>query len=57
MTAREASTYARLDAVTLRRAVRRGQLRAWLVNGGSRIRYRAEDVDAYLTSHAAKGRE
>lgn len=31
--------------VTLRRAVQRGDLQAFRVNGGKRVRYRAEDVD------------
>lgn len=43
-----ASAYTSLDEQTLRRAVRAGKLTAFAVNGGTRIRYRRDDLDAYL---------
>jgi excisionase family DNA binding protein len=46
-----AAQYCQVDVVTLRRAVQRGDLKAFKVNGGTRIRYRAVDLDAWLESH------
>lgn len=45
-----AAAYAKVDVVTLRRAVQRGVLQAFRINGGTRVRYRAVDLDAWLTS-------
>jgi excisionase family DNA binding protein len=50
LTPREAAAYARCDVVTLRRAVRRGALQAFRVNGGRRVRFRVEDLDRWLSS-------
>ena len=46
-----AAAYCKVDVVTLRRAVQRGALRAFKVNGGTRVRYRAVDLDAWLQAH------
>jgi excisionase family DNA binding protein len=51
---KQAATYASLSEVTLRRAVQRGELRAYRVNGGHRVRYRAVDLDAWLSAHPIK---
>ena len=45
-----AAAYVKLDEVTLRRAVQAGKLLAFRVNGGKRVRYRAEDLDRWLAS-------
>jgi excisionase family DNA binding protein len=52
---REAAAYARCNVVTLRRAVRRGLLRAYRVNGGHKVRYRAQDLDRWLESSPVIG--
>jgi excisionase family DNA binding protein len=54
LTPKQASAYAKVDAVTLRRAAQRGALIAFRVNGGARMRYRAQDLDAYLSAHPVK---
>ncbi|HEY7500235.1 MAG TPA: helix-turn-helix domain-containing protein [Vicinamibacterales bacterium] len=46
----EAASYARVNVVTLRRAVRAGQLRAFRVNAGRNLRFRRSDLDAWLAS-------
>ena len=46
---KEAASHAKVDAVTLRRAVKAGRLSAYRVNCGRRVRYRQEDVDRWLT--------
>lgn len=56
LTPRQAAQYAQVDPVTLRRAVQRGVLAAYVVNGGTRIRYRTVDLDAWLTSTPAQRR-
>lgn len=48
LTPKLAAAYAKVDEVTLRRAVQRGALRAFRVNGGRRVRYRVEDLDTWL---------
>lgn len=48
LTPKLAASYAKVDEVTLRRAVRRGNLPAFRVNGGARVRYRAVDLDRWL---------
>ena len=50
LTPKQASAYAKVDVVTLRRAVQRRALSAFRVNGGCRVRYRAADIDAWLSS-------
>jgi len=51
LTPQQASAYAKCDVVTLRRAVQRGLLPAYRVNGGRRVRYRAEDLDQWLYAY------
>ncbi len=50
LTAKEAAQYARVDPVTLRRAVKAGRLQAFRVNGGTRVRFRAADIDHWLAA-------
>lgn len=42
LTAAEAAAYAKVNAVTLRRAVKAGYLPAFRVNGGRHVRFRIE---------------
>jgi len=49
LTPHEAADYARVNPVTLRRAVQAGRLPAFRVNAGTRVRYRQEDVDRWLS--------
>jgi excisionase family DNA binding protein len=49
LTPREASDYARVNPITLKRAVQAGTLQAFRVNGGRLLRYRREDLDAWLS--------
>ncbi|HKW00711.1 MAG TPA: helix-turn-helix domain-containing protein [Vicinamibacterales bacterium] len=51
LTPREAAQYARLNEVTLRRAVKSGDLTAFRVNGKRQVRFRAVDLDAWLAKH------
>jgi excisionase family DNA binding protein len=48
LTPQQAAAYCKCDVVTLRRAVQNGLLLAYRVNGGRRVRYRADDLDAWL---------
>jgi excisionase family DNA binding protein len=57
LTAREAGEYARVSTATLRRAVRKGLLRAFRVNNGFRVRFRAEDLDAWLAANPVQSQE
>jgi excisionase family DNA binding protein len=57
LTAREAGEYARVSTATLRRAVRRGALRAFRVNNGFRVRFRAEDLDSWLAANPVPQQE
>lgn len=50
LTPKEAEAYAKCDVATLRRAVKAGRLQAFRVNGGARVRFRAEDIDQWLAS-------
>jgi excisionase family DNA binding protein len=54
LTPREAAAYAKCDIVTLRRAVQRGALQAYRLNGGHRVRFRVVDVDAWMTAAPAQ---
>jgi excisionase family DNA binding protein len=47
---REAAEYCRVDVVTLRRAVQRGRLQSFRIDGGRHVRFRVEDLDAWLSS-------
>jgi excisionase family DNA binding protein len=49
LTPREASDYARVNPITLKRAVKAGTLQAFRVNSGRLLRYRREDLDAWLS--------
>lgn len=51
LTQQQAAEYAKCDPVTLRRAVQRGLLIAYRINGGRRVRYRAEDIDQWLYAY------
>jgi excisionase family DNA binding protein len=51
LTPQQAAEYAKCDPVTLRRAVQRGLLIAYRINGGRRVRYRAEDLDQWLYAY------
>ena len=50
LTAAEAADYARVNVVTIRRAVQRGRLVAFRVNAGRNLRFRRSDLDAWLAS-------
>lgn len=50
LTPREASDYARVNPITLKRAVQAGKLQAFRINGGRLLRYRREDLDAWLAA-------
>ena len=52
LTAHEAADYARVSVVTLRRAVAKGDLTAFHINHGRRVRFRAEDIDNWITAPA-----
>lgn len=49
-TPREASAYAKVCPMTLKRAVKAGTLQAYRINGGRLLRYRREDLDAWLAA-------
>jgi excisionase family DNA binding protein len=55
LTPKEAAEYARVAPITLRRAVQRGTLNAYRVNGGRRVRFRAEDLDRWLQATPVRG--
>jgi excisionase family DNA binding protein len=46
----EAAEYARVSEPTIRREVRGGRLKAYRVGGKKALRFRVEDVDAWLLS-------
>ena len=47
---RNAATYAQLSPPTLVRAVKRGDLMAYRVGGQRLLRFRAQDLDEWLSS-------
>jgi excisionase family DNA binding protein len=47
---RDAAAYCSVDVVTLRRAVKRGTLKAFRIDGGRLLRYRVEDLDVWMSS-------
>ena len=53
LTMAEACSYVQLHPVTLRRAVRRGDLVAFRVNRGRVYRFRRADLDHYIESGQA----
>jgi excisionase family DNA binding protein len=53
LTMAEACSYVQLHPVTLRRAVRRGNLVAFRVNRGRVYRFRCADLDNYIESGQA----
>ena len=54
LTPREASDYARVTPITLKRAVNAGTLPAFRVNGGRLLRYRREDLDETFRRYLPK---
>jgi excisionase family DNA binding protein len=46
---KDAAAYCSVDVVTLRRAVQRGSLKAYRIENGRLLRYRLEDLDAWLS--------
>jgi excisionase family DNA binding protein len=46
---KQAAEYASVDVVTLRRAAQRGTLKAYRIENGRLLRYRVEDLDAWLS--------
>ncbi len=50
LTAKEAAAYAKFRPATLRRAVRAGHLRAFRINDQRHVRFRVEDLDAWLSA-------
>jgi excisionase family DNA binding protein len=48
LTPQQAAAYCKCNVVTLRRAVQQELLLAYRINGGRRIRYRADDLDLWL---------
>jgi excisionase family DNA binding protein len=52
LTIREVAAYTRVSEKTIRRAIGDGRLRAFKLPGG--LRFRVEDVDAWLESYAVQ---
>jgi len=52
LTIREVVMYTRVSEKTIRRGIRHGRLRAFKLPGG--LRFRVEDVDAWLESYAVQ---
>jgi excisionase family DNA binding protein len=48
LTIREAAEHGRVNPITLRRAVARGHLKAFRVNGRKHIRFRLVDLEQWL---------
>jgi excisionase family DNA binding protein len=46
----EAAAYARVSEPTIRRELKGGRLKAYRVGGKKALRFRVEDVDAWLLS-------
>jgi excisionase family DNA binding protein len=55
LTAKLAAERAHVKEVTLRRAVKAGRLKVFPLNGGRRIRFRAADLDAWLSAAEGSG--
>lgn len=51
LTPKLAAAYCHVEPVTLRRAVQRGALVAFRINGGRSVRYRVVDLDRWLSAH------
>lgn len=47
----EAAAYARVSQPTIRREVKGGRLKAYRVGGKRALRFRVEDVDAWLLTY------
>lgn len=47
----EAAAYARVSEPTIRRETKAGRLKAYRVGGKKALRFRVEDVDAWLLSY------
>lgn len=50
LTPDEAAAYAKVNVVTLRRAMKAGKLTGYRVNGGRNVRFLQEDIDRWLMS-------
>jgi excisionase family DNA binding protein len=48
---RDAATYAAVSSATIQRAVKRGALKAYRVNGERLLHFRVGDLDQWLSSH------
>ena len=48
--AQQAAEHAKVNPITLRRAVKAGMLPAYRVNGGRLLRFRASDIDQWLVA-------
>jgi excisionase family DNA binding protein len=49
-TPKQAAEHAKVNPITLRRAVKAGTLPAYRVNGGRLLRFRAEDINQWLAA-------
>ena len=50
LTTDEVASYAKVNVVTLRRAMKAGTLIGYRVNGGRNVRFLQEDIDRWLMS-------
>ena len=50
LTPKQAAEHAKVNPITLRRAVNAGTLPAYRVNGGRLLRFRVEDLDTWLSA-------
>jgi excisionase family DNA binding protein len=50
LTPKQAAEHAKVNSITLRRAVKAGTLPAYRVNGGRLLRFRAGDIDQWLAA-------
>ena len=54
LTPKEAADHAKVNPITLRRAVKAGTLLAYRVNGGRLLRFRAGDIDQWVATWPAE---
>lgn len=50
LTPKQAAEHAKVNPITLRRAVKAGTLPAFRVNGGRLLRFRGADIDQWLAA-------
>jgi excisionase family DNA binding protein len=55
LTPKQAAEHAKVNPITLRRAVKVGTLPAYRVNGGRLLRFRVEDIDRWIESTPVNG--